>query len=439
MPCLEAPFVTYIGPQQGCAQKHENVKPQAPHLRYSKKIAMRYIVPLFLLLVVVGALVSIKGMQFKKLPRDEEKKSQDLKHKDSCAVDEEQPEKGPAPTIVHTEEVKQDTWEEVLSAVGTVTASKGVTISNEVPGIVETILFDSGAEVRPGQPLVILDSKVEHAQLESAKARMAQVEIDEKRSRVLVEKEAQARSFLETEEAKLKSARAEVSAIQAQIDRKTVCAPFAGRMGMRNVNLGQFLNSGTLVSVLESHDAVFVDFSLPQQNLKDVHVGDKVRVRSPIGDGTTYDSVISTIDPTVDASTRSIKMRASVTKSVAGMQQYLRPGMFVNVDVLLPSRKVMVIPAVAIMPSAFGDSVYVVKDKIAQQHFVQVGARHDNQVAIFTAIKPGQEGVNPEPEDVKPGQQVVTAGAFKLRHCQRVEIQNEDMAKRSVPSPTENR
>ncbi len=298
---------------------------------------------------------------------------------------------------------------------------KGVALSNDAPGVVSRISFESGAFVHQGQILVELDTSVERAQLASAEARRDLAQITATRSRALVEKAAIARSQLDNDDAQLKTSSTDMNAIQAQIDRKVVRAPFAGRLGIRAVNLGQYLNPGTTLTVLEAIDSVYVDFTLPQQRLGDVKVGMPVRVVLEGADATPRDGVIAAIDPEVDAVTRSIKLRASVPNK----QEKLRPGMFANVSVVLPQSAASVtVPATAIIHASYGDSVFVIEDKkevaespgaktgakVARQQFVKVGQARGDFVAVVDGLKAGDE--------------VVTSGAFKLRNGAGVVVNN---------------
>jgi membrane fusion protein (multidrug efflux system) len=289
-----------------------------------------------------------------------------------------------------------------------VTAVRGVALSSEAPGVVKAIHFESGALVKAGQVLVELDTSVERAQLESAEARKNLAEIGAGRTRKLAERQAVSAAQLDSDEAQLKTSSADFGALQAQIERKTVRAPFSGRLGLRTVNLGQYLNPGAPVTVLESLGSVYVDFSLPQENLPLVKVGTPVRVRL---NGSELAGTVGAVDPTIDATTRSIKLRASIPNK----QERLRPGMFVQVTVVRAEKsKVIVAPATAVVHASYGDSVFVVEDKdghkVARQQFVRLGPARGDFVAIS--------------EGVKPGQELVTAGAFKLRNGSGVVINN---------------
>jgi membrane fusion protein (multidrug efflux system) len=369
---------------------------------------MRYVIPIAVLVAIVAGLTVLKLKQFSTLGQ---------------AMEAGQ-KAGPPPEVIGTGVAKEDSWEGTLSAVGTVAAVRGVAVSNEAPGVVTAIHFESGNVVRAGQVLVELDTSVERAQLESAEARRTLADVSAGRTRKLAERLAVAQSQLDSDEAQLKTSSADFGALKAQIDRKTVRAPFAGRLGIRTVNLGQYLNPGTPVTVLESLGSVYVDFSLPQQYLGAVKLGTPVRV-SLSGTGGELAGAVGAIDPAVDAATRTIKVRASVPNK----QERLRPGMFVRVTVIRDSKmKVVVAPATALVHASYGDSVFVVEDKdgakVARQQFVRVGEARGDFVAIVDGVKPGQE--------------LVTAGAFKLRNGSHVLVNNEVQATPALKPNVEN-
>jgi membrane fusion protein (multidrug efflux system) len=370
---------------------------------------MRYLIPIAILVAIVIGLVSVKFRQISMLMHFGEKAKA----------------AGPPPEIVSTATTREESWEGTISAVGSVAAVRGVAVSNESPGVVSAIHFESGQRVKAGQILVELDTSVERAQLASAEARKELAAIGAGRSRQLAQRDAVSKQQLDVDESTLKTSDADFGALKAQIDRKTVRAPFAGRLGIRTVNLGQYLNPGTAVTVLESLGSVYVDFSLPQQYLADVKVGSPVRINLAGGDKSELDGVIGAVDPTVDATTRTIKLRASVPNA----NDTLRPGMFVNVTVVRASKATIVsAPATAIVHAPYGDSVFVVEDKkddggatvsgadgkpvkVARQQFVRLGVMRGDFVAIDKGVTAGQV--------------LVTAGAFKLRNGSSVIVNND--------------
>jgi membrane fusion protein (multidrug efflux system) len=384
---------------------------------------VRYLVTILGLLLVIGGLGSVKFKQISSLIK----------------MGKEFEKSGPPPESVSSSPAQEQSWEATLSSVGSIAAGKGVSLSNDAPGVVSRIHFESGAFVHEGQVLVELDSSVERAQLASAAARRDLAQVTASRSRALVEKNAIPQSQLDNDDAALKTAGTDLNAIQAQIDRKTVKAPFSGRLGIRAVNLGQYLNPGTTLTVLEAIDSVYVDFTLPQQRLPDLKVGMPVHVSLEEGNKSVKDGAIAAIDPEVDSMTRTVKVRASVPNK----QGDLRPGMFAQVQVQLPQKAASVIvPAPAILHAAYGDSVYVVDDKkdangalvkgadgknakVARQQFVKVGESRGDFVAILDGVTSGQE--------------VVTGGAFKLRNGAGIVINNEIKPAAQLDPHPENR
>jgi membrane fusion protein (multidrug efflux system) len=384
---------------------------------------MRYLVAGLAILVLVGGLVAVKFTQISSL----------------ISMGKQMEKIGPPPEAVGTAMSQEETWGGSVSAVGTITSFKGVAISNEVPGIVSAIRFESGAKVKAGQVLVELDSKAERAQVASIEARKELATVNVGRTRALVADNAIAKAQLDTDESALKTSSADLGALRAQIDRKVVRAPFSGRLGIRQVNLGQYLNPGTTLTELEAIDMVFVDFSLPQQRLQTVSVGMPVRVTVEGVAGLSAEGTIVAINPTVDATTRAMKIRASVPNK----DEKLRPGMFAKVSVVLPEQgSVVVIPASAVVHASYGDSVFVVEDKkdasgsavratdgkpakVARQQFVRLGEARGDFIAVADGVKPGQE--------------VVTAGAFKLRNGAGVMVNNDIKADPQLAPRPENR
>jgi len=355
---------------------------------------MRSVAVVLGVVVLVGALAGVKGAQIASL----------------MAIGKQYQKSGPPPEAVSTAVAQEQSWEGTLSAVGSIVAVKGVSVSNEASGTVSRILFESGALVRQGDELVELESNVERAQLASARARRALAEVSLRRARALVDSNAIAQSDLDNAQSAFDSATADANAIEAQIGRKVVRAPFRGRLGIRAVNLGQYLSAGAPVTTLEATDSVFVDFTLPQQRLQSLDVGMPVRVELAGAGGAPIAGTISAIDPAIDQVTRTIRVRGTVPNPA----ERLRPGMFVNVTVVLPAQQpVVVLPATAILHAPYGDSVFLVEEKQdenakVRQQFVRLGESRGDFVTVLEGIKPGQEAV--------------TAGAFKLRNGMKIVI-----------------
>jgi len=331
---------------------------------------------------------------------------------------------GPPPESVGTGMSKKETWQGELTAVGTIAPVKGVALSNDSPGVVSKIHFESGALVKQGQVLVELDTSVERAQLASTSVRRELAVANVKRSRALMKDQLTTQIQLDADEAQVKSSETEAQTIQAQIARKIVRAPFAGRLGIRAVNVGQYLSPGTTLTVLQAVGAVYVDFSLPQQQLGTITVGMPVKIQIEGSSGPRQDGTIAAVDPTIDSATRMLKLRATVPNAA----DKLSPGMFANVAVELPSRGEMVtVPLTAVVHASFGDSVFVVEEKKpdapgartspagkpiknARQQFVRLGQARGDYVAVLDGVSDGEE--------------LVTAGAFKLRNNSPIVVDN---------------
>lgn len=378
---------------------------------------MRYVLTLFGLLLVVGGLAAVKGSQIGSL----------------IAFGEEAQAAGPPPEPVGTATAERTTLEGVLTAVGSVASAQGVAVSTEVPGVVTDLRFESGARVRAGDVLVRLDTKVERAQLAQAMARKQLAELTVERSRTLVSRGALSTQQQDTDESELKSATAQVDMLRAQIALKTIRAPFDGTLGIRQINLGQYLSPGTAVAELETDKSLYVDFTLPQQRATEVKEGMPIRVTVGSRSGPPLMGVIAAIEPAVDASTRQIRLRGSVPDP----SDFLRPGMFVEVSVLLgEGAPTVIVPITAVVFASYGDSVFIVEDKAAEapgmretpdgkpvrtarQQFVKTGTQRGDFVEITAGVDEGTE--------------VVIAGAFKLRNGAPIVVDN-----RVLPSPSLN-
>jgi membrane fusion protein (multidrug efflux system) len=370
---------------------------------------VRYLLPILGLVALIAVLVAINFTQISSLMN----------------MGKEMAKAGPPPETVGTATAQTQAWEATLSAVGSITAAKGVVVSNDAPGVVSHIDFESGAVVRQGQTLVDLDTSVERAQLASSRAKMDLATLTVKRSRALVKSNTISQSQADNDESLLKTTTTDANALSAQIDRKIVRAPFSGRLGIREINLGQYLNSGTRITVLEAIDTVYVDFTLPQQRLAEIKIGMPIRVTIEGADVAPRDGTIAAVDPTIDTTTRTIRVRAAVPNK----EETLRPGMFANVSVVLPDQGSLVaVPSTSLVHASYGDSVFVVEDKkdasgaggappgdkpakVARQQFVRVGASRGDFVAIVDGISAGQD--------------IVSAGAFKLRNGSAVTVNNE--------------
>lgn len=321
------------------------------------------------------------------------------------------------PETVTTSVAQKDSWESRLTAVGSLAAVQGVTVTAELTGKVVRIAFEPGTKVNAGDLLVQQDTSSEEAQLRAAEAAVELAKRNLERLKKLLDRRTIARSQYDDAEAKYKEGVAQADAIRAAIAKKTIRAPFAGRLGIRLVNLGQILNEGEPIVSLQSINPIFVNFSLPQQQLARVQPGLTVRVTSDALPGLVIEGKVTAINPEVDAATRNIRIQATV----ANRQERLRPGMFVNVAVVLPaSEDVLAVPATAVLYAPYSDSVFVVEQKqsennkqpglVVRQQVVQLGERRGDLVAVVSGLEAGET--------------IVSTGAFKLRNGQAVVVDN---------------
>jgi membrane fusion protein (multidrug efflux system) len=336
----------------------------------------------------------------------------------------------PPPEAVTSAKVEASQWQGTRAAIGSLVAMRGVTLGAELPGLVREITFESGTAVRRGAALVKLDTSAEEAQLASAVADASLARVNLERTRTLRRSEANAQADLDAAEAKSKQADATVANLQATIAKKTVRAPFDGRIAIRQIELGQIVSPGTPIASLQSVSPIYADFWLPQQALADLKSGQRARLRADPFPDDTWDGEITTINPEVDQATRNVRVRATFP-NVDGR---LRPGMFANVEVLSAERRpVLVIPATAVIFAPYGDSVFTIEEQkdragktvtVARQKFVRLGERRGDLLAVVSGLKDGET--------------VVTSGAFKLRNGAAVAV-NDALAPKAqlAPKPTE--
>lgn len=323
----------------------------------------------------------------------------------------------PPAQAVTTAEVVELSWNPELTAVGSVVAVQGVTVASEVPGTITEIAFKSGQMVEKGDLLVRLDTSIERAQLASAVASAKLADLDYQRRKNLPPAGAVSAADVDAAAAKATQAAADVANVKAVIARKTIRAPFSGRVGIRQVDLGQVLQPGTPIVSLQSSDPIYVDFSLPQQAVSQIEPGHSASITTDAFPGTTWQGAIEVVDAEIDIGTRNFAVRALVDNP----EGKLRTGMFVDVTVVQPeARKLLVVPASAILFAPYGDSVYVVKEKkaesgelqqIAEQVFVRLGERRGDLVAVSSGLEAGDL--------------VVSTGAFKLQSGMEVAIRND--------------
>ncbi len=333
------------------------------------------------------------------------------------------------PQTVSTAVTKAEAWNPTINAVGSLVAENGITLSAEASGVLARLDFISGAKVAKGDLLAQMDVSLEEAQLRSAEASVELARLNAERIRELRSRDTLAQSDADAAEAQLKQSQAAVDQIRAAIEKKTFRAPFAGRVGIRRANLGQFLNAGDPLVSLEALDPIHVDFTLPQQRLSALASGQSVRVVADAAPDRVFSGHITAIDSSIDPQTRNIRIRATLDNG----DELLRPGMFANVEVVLPAGEPqVVVPVTAVNYSTSGNTVFVVETakgqgpegsdlKTVRQEVVRLGQARGDFIMILAGVKPGEE--------------VVTLGGFKLRNGGAV-IVNNALAPKPELAPT---
>jgi len=361
-----------------------------------------------LVLMVVVGLAGVKMLQFKSL----------MAAGKSFA---------PPPESVSSFVARNEKWQGTLSAIGSIMAVQGVTITPEISGTITEIDFESGAVVGKGDLLVRLDTSSEQAQLRAIEAQVELAAINLERERSLRSQNMISQSELDTAEATLKQNQANADAIRATIEKKTIRAPFAGRLGIRQVNLGQYLDNGKPIVSLQSLAPIYANFSLPQQQLARLKTGMRVRLSTDAYPERVFEGSLTAINPDLDSSTRSIGLQATFENA----DQALRPGMFARIEVLLPEEQVvLVIPATSLLSSPYGDSVYVIESKAndkngkpessVRQQFIRTGRMRGDFLSVESGLKPGDK--------------VVSSGVFKLRNGMSV-MENNDVSPEVAHAP----
>lgn len=364
-------------------------------------------------LIVVGLLAGIKTLQIRAMI-DQGKKFV------------------PPPEIVTAAQVTASSWETLLTAVGSLEAVQGVTITAEITGKVAQIAFNAGDRVKAGDLLVQQDVAVEEAQLRAAESAAELARLEYNRAKKLIGTSVIPQADFDRAQAQLTQALAQADNFRAVIARKTIRAPFAGRLGIRQINLGQVINDGQPIVTLQALDPIYANFLLPQQDLAMISTGLPVRVTTDALPGQVFTCTITAISPEVDAATRNVRVQSTL----ANPEEKLRGGMYVKVAVVLPAQKeVLTIPATAVLYAPYSDSVFVIEEKkaengapagqVVRQQFVRLGEKRGDFVAVLSGLKGGET--------------VVSTGAFKLRNGQEVKIDNALAPEfKLAPKPEEN-
>ncbi|MCW5982067.1 MAG: efflux RND transporter periplasmic adaptor subunit [Bryobacteraceae bacterium] len=357
---------------------------------------------MILMLIAVGAAVGALGL---------------VKYRQIQAAVAQAASFQPPPEAVTTIVATQETWPVTLSVIGTVAPVQGVNVSADLPGIVTRIAFEAGGAVEEGDLLVQLDTRQEEARLAAIEAERDLARLNFERLEGLVTQGAITRAEYDRAAAEQKQTEARVGEIRATIARKTIRAPFTGILGIRQVNLGQYLSGGDPVVTLQSLDPIYVNFGVPQDQAPHVRTGQSVRIRVGENGGRRFEGRVTAFDATVDEATRNIQVQATLSNPKSA----LRPGMFVQTELPVGARRAVIpLPASAISYAPYGDSVFVVTDfkddqgnsyRGVRQQFVKVEGSRGDQVAVVSGLNKGDE--------------VVTSGAFKLRNGAAVLVNNK--------------
>jgi membrane fusion protein (multidrug efflux system) len=333
----------------------------------------------------------------------------------------------PPPTAVSSAEVKRDEWPTIRTGVGSIVSVQGTRLGSELPGIVVELGFESGDRVSKGDMLVKLDTSTEQAQLSGAIADRRLAEANLERLKTLQTEGIASKAELDAAVARASQAGSAIGTLRTAIAKKTIRAPFQGRVGIRQVELGQLIAPGTAVASLQSIDPMYLEFQLPQQALATVKEGQQVKVTVDVFNDKSWTGRITTINPEVDPQTRNVRIRATVPNR----DGTLTPGMFAEVEVLSGVKnEVVVIPATSVLSAPYGDSVYLIEDgkdpagkpaQVVRQQFIRTGERRGDFVVVTSGLEPGQR--------------VVSSGAFKLRNGMAVAI-NDALAPPASLQPT---
>jgi membrane fusion protein, multidrug efflux system len=316
-----------------------------------------------------------------------------------------------APQSVSTTVAATSNWQAQTGALGSVRAVRGADLAAQASGVVDTIHIESGTEVKAGTVLLTLKPNDDPAKLEQLEAQAELAAITLKRDQEQLSAQAISQATVDTDSSSLKSARAQVAAQKALIEEKIVRAPFAGSVGIRQVDEGQYLAAGTTVVTLQALDPIFIDFYIPQQSLSHMKVGQVVNATVDAYPGVTFKGKISSVNSKVDSASRNVQARGSF----ANPDRKLVPGMYANVLVEYGDTTTQItLPQTAITYNPYGNTVYVVQKNTAQltaqQRFVKLGDTRGDQVAVLDGVKLGDE--------------IVTAGQLKLRNGSAVKVDN---------------
>jgi len=367
-----------------------------------KKIALSIVV----VLLVTGVLGGVKVLQIRKLIATA-----------ATMV--------PPPTSVSSAKVHEEKWQDTLPAVGSIVAVQGVTLTAELPGTVREIAFESGATVAKDDLLVKLDTSSEEAQLRSLVAKTDLARTNLMRMQSLRNEKTVSQAELDQAETAWTENVANADNVRAAIAKKTIRAPFAGQLGLRQINLGQYLEAAKPIVSLQALAPVYGEFSLPQQDLARIKTGLPVRVTTDTYPGKVFTGELTAINPDLDPVTRSVRVQATF----ANADQLLRPGMFARMEVVFPEEQpVLAIPATSVLSAPYGDSVYIIEPGTnaagglgVRQQFIRVGRTKGDFVSVLSGLKPGDR--------------VASSGLFKLENRMSV-VENNELTPKPEKKPT---
>ena len=321
------------------------------------------------------------------------------------------------PAAVSTTTAATSVWQRRFHSVGTLAAVQGVTVSNQIEGSVAKIAFESGQHVKAGDLLIQQDVSTDEAQLAGLVAQADLAKITLTRARELRANDTNSQADLDSAEAMARAADSAVANQRALIGKKTIQAPFSGQLGIRQADLGQFLPAGGSVVTLQALDPIYVNFSLPQEDVADLHVGQPVRATVDAYPGAVFEGRVNALNSKVDETTRNLQVQATISNA----DERLLPGMFAGVDLILPREDHFVtLPETAIVYNPYGNAVYVVERTkteaggqllVARQHFVTLGETRGDQVSVVKGVNAGDE--------------VVTSGQLKLHNGSPIIVNNE--------------
>ena len=336
----------------------------------------------------------------------------------------------PTTVTISTSVAESEVWTPTINAIGSLVAINGVQVSPELSGMVIDIKFQSGEMVKAGQPLIQLDARTDQQDLNNLEAQLQLAQIKYNQQVALFQTKSTSQTSLDESRAQLQEAQASVQKTQVLIDQKTIKAPFSGKIGIRTINLGQYVSPGNELASLQSLNPLHAQFTLPEQHLKNLHVDQPIEFQVSNYPNEIFKGKISALDATVNPQTRNILVEATVPND----HLRLYPGMFAKISVLLPTKeKVISVPQTAVSFSLYGSAIFVVTEEgkdengkpilKAYQRYITTGNMQNNKVAVTKGLKAGEI--------------VVTSGQLKLVNGTPVTVNNKISLPNMTPSNLE--